>query len=151
MGRKADSRNSVKARGQFQIFDTRQGWVSNQARFAFLGQQVTVWCVCLRVYCVCVVCVFCVKIDQTALCLSTPPPLNTHKYTCTRTRTHTNQGYIQVDGPAVIEGSADGSRLVATFTEAELRLGKFIRCVNDCVSLCMLTRVFVACGGPGGD
>lgn len=75
VGRKADSRRAVKARGQFQIFDTARGWVSNQARFSVLGQQ----------------------------------------------------GIIQVDGPARIEGSADGSRLVATFTEAELRWGHYIR------------------------
>lgn len=75
VGRKADSRQAVKARGQFQIFDTKLGWVSNQARFQALGQQ----------------------------------------------------GIIQVDGPAKIEGSSDGTRLVATFTVAELRWGKFIR------------------------
>ncbi|KAI8476056.1 MAG: hypothetical protein J3K34DRAFT_5591 [Monoraphidium minutum] len=75
VGRKADSRKAVKARGQFQIFDTGLGWVSNQARFQALGQQ----------------------------------------------------GVIQVDGPARIEGSADGTRLVATFTAAELRWGKFLR------------------------
>jgi hypothetical protein len=39
------------------------------------------------------------------------------------------QGTIQVDGPARIEGSADGTRLVATFTAAELRWGKLVRWV----------------------
>ncbi|GBF98437.1 hypothetical protein Rsub_11082 [Raphidocelis subcapitata] len=71
VGRRADSRRAVKARGQFQIFDTERGWVSNQAKFSLLGRQ----------------------------------------------------GIIQVDGPARIEGSEDGSRLVATFTVAELRWG----------------------------
>eukprot|EP00882_Tetradesmus_deserticola_P012645 GHRQ01013401.1.p1 GENE.GHRQ01013401.1~~GHRQ01013401.1.p1 ORF type:complete len:174 (+),score=49.95 GHRQ01013401.1:351-872(+) len=32
VGRKADSRQTVKARGQFQTFDTKRGWVGNQAR-----------------------------------------------------------------------------------------------------------------------
>jgi hypothetical protein len=32
VGRKADSRQTVKARGQFQTFDTKRGWVENQAR-----------------------------------------------------------------------------------------------------------------------
>jgi hypothetical protein len=34
VGRKADSRQAVKARGQFQTFDTQRGWVENQARCA---------------------------------------------------------------------------------------------------------------------
>lgn len=33
VGRKADSRKQVKARGQFQTFDTKRGWVGNQARW----------------------------------------------------------------------------------------------------------------------
>lgn len=32
VGRKASSRQTVKARGQFQTFDTKRGWVENQAR-----------------------------------------------------------------------------------------------------------------------
>lgn len=39
VGRKADGRRAVKARGQFQIFDTARGWVSNQAKFSFLGRE----------------------------------------------------------------------------------------------------------------
>eukprot|EP00775_Hariotina_reticulata_P006035 gene6035-6273_t len=38
VGRKASSRQTVKARGQFQIFDTKRGWVDNQARFEVLGR-----------------------------------------------------------------------------------------------------------------
>jgi hypothetical protein len=33
VGRKASSRQTVKARGQFQTFDTKRGWVENQARW----------------------------------------------------------------------------------------------------------------------
>jgi hypothetical protein len=39
VGRKASSRQGVKARGQFQTFDTTGGIVRNQARFQVLGQQ----------------------------------------------------------------------------------------------------------------
>eukprot|EP00882_Tetradesmus_deserticola_P029537 GHRQ01033093.1.p1 GENE.GHRQ01033093.1~~GHRQ01033093.1.p1 ORF type:complete len:257 (+),score=64.17 GHRQ01033093.1:130-900(+) len=39
VGRKADSRQTVKARGQFQTFDTKRGWVGNQARFEALGRE----------------------------------------------------------------------------------------------------------------
>ncbi len=77
VGRKASSRKTVKARGQFQIFDTNAGWVSNQARFSLLGRA----------------------------------------------------GLIQVDGPARVEGSEDGTRVVATFTAAELKWGDVVRWV----------------------
>eukprot|EP00878_Enallax_costatus_P028352 GHUV01030620.1.p1 GENE.GHUV01030620.1~~GHUV01030620.1.p1 ORF type:complete len:229 (+),score=57.71 GHUV01030620.1:202-888(+) len=39
VGRKADSRKQVKARGQFQTFDTKRGWVGNQARFESFGKE----------------------------------------------------------------------------------------------------------------
>lgn len=39
VGRKADSRQTVKARGQFQTFDTKRGWVENQARFVTFGKE----------------------------------------------------------------------------------------------------------------
>jgi len=37
------------------------------------------------------------------------------------------QGVIQVDGPAKVQGSDDGTRVVATFTAAELRWGRSVR------------------------
>lgn len=39
VGRKADSRKTVKARGQFQTFDTKRGWVENQARCVLILTQ----------------------------------------------------------------------------------------------------------------
>eukprot|EP00879_Flechtneria_rotunda_P008718 GHRR01009132.1.p1 GENE.GHRR01009132.1~~GHRR01009132.1.p1 ORF type:complete len:272 (+),score=87.99 GHRR01009132.1:82-897(+) len=39
VGSKASSRQAMKVRGQFQTFDTQQGWVGNQARFEFWGKD----------------------------------------------------------------------------------------------------------------
>lgn len=39
VGRKGSSRGAVKARGNFQTFDTTAGWVGNQARFEVFGSK----------------------------------------------------------------------------------------------------------------
>jgi hypothetical protein len=43
VGRKASSKSSVKARGQFQTFDTVAGVVKNQARFE-VREELVAWC-----------------------------------------------------------------------------------------------------------
>jgi hypothetical protein len=71
----------------------------------------------------------------------TPRPSTLHCLGC-RFELFGRQGVIDVNGPAQVADMPAGQRIVATFTEAELKWGNSFRCVARrggcaCVRVCM--------------